>query len=83
MSNIIVTFKDGGAPITDYIIEKKSIHGREWSECGRTNGPICEAEIRDLKEGEEYQFRIKAVNKAGPGQPSDPSRKIIAKPRNR
>lgn len=34
-----------------------------------------------LKEGEEYQFRVMAVNKAGPGEPSDPSRKVVAKAR--
>lgn len=73
---------DGGAPITGYIVEKKAKHGRDWSECGKTSGAECEAEIRGLKEGEEYQFRIRAVNKAGPGEPSDPSRKVIAKHRN-
>jgi hypothetical protein len=34
-----------------------------------------------LKEGEEYQFRVIAVNKAG-GTESDPSRTMIAKARN-
>ncbi|KHN73749.1 Twitchin [Toxocara canis] len=73
---------DGGAPITNYIIEKKSKHAKDWTECGKTAGPECEAQIRDLKQGEEYQFRVRAVNKAGPGEPSDPSRRVIAKPRN-
>ncbi|KAK0400071.1 hypothetical protein QR680_003339 [Steinernema hermaphroditum] len=73
---------DGGAPITDYIIEKKGKHSRDWSECGKVPGDKTEAEIRGLKEGEEYQFRVKAVNKAGPGEASDPSRKVVAKARN-
>uniref|UniRef100_A0A1I7XRB2 non-specific serine/threonine protein kinase n=1 Tax=Heterorhabditis bacteriophora TaxID=37862 RepID=A0A1I7XRB2_HETBA len=73
---------DGGAPITQYIIEKKGKHGREWQECGKVSGDQTSAEILGLKEGEEYQFRIKAVNKAGPGEASDPSRKVVAKPRN-
>lgn len=72
---------DGGAPITGYIVEKKSKHGRDWQECAKV-GPECEAEILNLKEGEEYQFRIRAVNKAGPGEASDPSARVIAKPRN-
>ncbi|CAJ0587388.1 unnamed protein product, partial [Mesorhabditis spiculigera] len=72
---------DGGAPITGYIIEKKSKHGRDWQECAKV-GPQCEADVLNLKEGEEYQFRIKAVNKAGPGEASDPSQKVVAKPRN-
>ncbi|CAJ0936046.1 unnamed protein product, partial [Mesorhabditis belari] len=72
---------DGGAPITGYIIEKKSKHGKEWQECAKV-GPQCEADVLNLKEGEEYQFRIKAVNKAGPGEASDPSQRVTAKPRN-
>ncbi|KAJ1363943.1 Twitchin [Parelaphostrongylus tenuis] len=73
---------DGGAPITEYIIEKKGKHGREWQECGKVSGDETAATVTGLKEGEEYQFRVKAVNKAGPGEASDPSRKVIAKPRN-
>ncbi|ULT95623.1 hypothetical protein L3Y34_004374 [Caenorhabditis briggsae] len=73
---------DGGAPITQYIIEKKGKHGRDWQECGKVSGDQTNAEILGLKEGEEYQFRVKAINKAGPGEASDPSRKVVAKPRN-
>jgi len=73
---------DGGAPITQYVIEKKGKHGRDWQECGKVAGDQTTAEILGLKEGEEYQFRVKAVNKAGPGEASDPSRKVVAKPRN-
>ena len=35
--------------------------------------------IDGLTEGCEYQFRIKAVNKGGPSEPSDPSHSMIAK----
>ncbi|VDK42941.1 unnamed protein product, partial [Gongylonema pulchrum] len=73
---------DGGAPITGYVIEKRSKHSKDWSECAKTKGAECEAEVLGLKEGEEYQFRIRAVNKAGPGEPSDPSRRVVAKHRN-
>ncbi|OZC09937.1 hypothetical protein X798_03043 [Onchocerca flexuosa] len=73
---------DGGDPITGYIIEKRKKHAKDWVECSRTNGPECEANVLGLKEGEEYQFRIRAVNKAGMGEPSDPSKKVIAKHRN-
>uniref|UniRef100_A0A0N5D1Z0 non-specific serine/threonine protein kinase n=1 Tax=Thelazia callipaeda TaxID=103827 RepID=A0A0N5D1Z0_THECL len=70
---------DGGSPITGYIVEKRDKHSKDWSECFKTHGPECEAKILGLKEGEEYRFRIRAINKAGSGEASDPSRRVIAK----
>jgi len=46
-------------------------------------GDANAATVPNLTEGEEYQFRIIAVNKAGPGEASEPSDSVIAKPRNR
>lgn len=70
---------DGGAPIEGYIVEQKDAHTGEWKKVMET--PDTNASIKGLKEGEMYQFRVKAVNKAGPGQPSDPSDRQVAKPR--
>lgn len=71
--------KDGGAPIEKYLVEKRDNVTREWVQCAEVTGRT--ASIKGLKEGNEYQFRVKAVNKAGPGVPSDPSDKKVAKPR--
>ena len=72
---------DGGAPITSYIIEKKPRFGN-WEkaiEVPAKHG--CKASVPDLTEGEEYQFRIIAVNKGGPSDPSDPSQSVVCKSR--
>ncbi|MPC14073.1 Twitchin [Portunus trituberculatus] len=44
-------------------------------------GDVLEGTIPNLKEGNQYEFRIRAVNKAGPGEPSDPTKPIQAKHR--
>lgn len=73
--------RDGGAPITDYIIEKKTKGSPFWEEAGKVPGDATKATVPNLKEGEEYEFRIVAINKAGPSDPSDPSKSVVAKPR--
>ncbi|CAG2106083.1 unnamed protein product, partial [Medioppia subpectinata] len=73
---------DGGAPITSYIIEKKDRYSTKWQKAAEIIGDKCEARVPDLIEGMEYQFRVRAVNKAGPSGPSDASDSVTAKPRN-
>merc|ERR1712088_461257 len=79
---------DGGAEITEYVIEMKEKNMGQW-----VHGKTLKAkDIQDLGnslkvkqdgliEGCEYQFRIKAVNKGGPSKPSPPSVPMIAKTR--
>lgn len=71
---------DGGAPITGYVIEKKDKRGK-WTKAKEVPAGETSARVDGLEEGEEYQFRIAAVNKAGPGEFSEPSDRVIAKPR--
>ncbi|KPU74929.1 uncharacterized protein Dana_GF19006, isoform G [Drosophila ananassae] len=72
---------DGGAPITSYIIEKKDPSTGKWQKAFESNTPDCKARVNDLIEGKKYQFRVKAVNKAGQSKPSEPSDQLIAKDR--
>lgn len=45
-------------------------------------GDRTAAKVTDgIQEGHEYEFRIVAVNRAGPGEPSDTSKSVVAKPR--
>lgn len=73
--------KDGGTPVTTYIIEKRLKGSPLWDEAARVAGECTKTKITDVQEGEEYEFRLIAINKAGPSEPSDPTQPITAKPR--
>ncbi|XP_014680453.1 PREDICTED: twitchin-like, partial [Priapulus caudatus] len=73
--------KTGGAPIEKYIIEKKDKSLPFWEKAAEVPGDEHKGTVPNLLPGAEYEFRVVAVNKAGPGEPSDPSRSQVAKPR--
>lgn len=56
--------------------------GRQWVDVAKVPGDRTVAKVTDgIQEGHEYEFRIVAVNRAGPGEPSDTSKSVVAKPR--
>lgn len=75
--------QDGGSPITGYIIEKKDKFNPNWEKCAEIPGDVTTGKVPDLIEGVQYEFRVRAVNKAGPGEPSDATKPHIARPKNR
>lgn len=54
---------------------------RTWEEAARVPGTSTKGTVPNLTEGEEYEFRIIAVNKGGHSEPSEASIPVIAKPR--
>lgn len=72
---------DGGSPITGYIIELKDKYSPIWEKALETTTPKAAATIPGLIEGNEYQFRVIAVNEAGLSPPSEASKTFKAKPR--
>lgn len=63
---------DGGAPIQNYVIQKKD-RFKEWEDVLEVPGGETTATVEDLKENTECQFRIIAVNKAGRSPESEPT----------
>lgn len=51
----------------------------DWEPAIEVPGDKLEAKVPDLKEQAEYQFRVVAVNKAGPSPASDPTKMHIVK----
>ena len=74
---------DGGREITHYVVEQKGKYDLDFLEVTQTSRPLCEASVGDLREGQVYEWRVRAVNKAGQSKPSEPTDKHVAKHRNR
>lgn len=74
---------DGGSPITGYIVQKKEKGSPYWVNAVHVPPNQTSATVPDLTEGQEYEFRVIAVNAAGQSEPSEPSDLITAKPRYR
>lgn len=72
---------DGGAPIEEYVVEMKDEFSPFWNEVAHVPASQTNATVANLKEGSKYEFRIRAKNKAGLGDPSD-SASAVAKARN-
>ena len=53
----------------------------KWQKAVDIPGTKCEGRVPDLTEGLKYKFRVRAVNKAGPSEPSDESKSILVKAR--
>lgn len=65
---------DGGNPIQGYIVESKAANSSEWVPCNSFPTKNTELSADNVKAGVSYEFRVKAVNDAGPGAPSKPSK---------
>ena len=73
---------DGGSPITGYVIEKRDKFSPNWEKAAEIDGDVTSGKVKDLIEGNTYEFRVRAVNKAGPGEASEPTKPHLARPKN-
>lgn len=62
--------KDGGAFVSSYIVDKRETSRANWAQVSaKIKGDILEFNVEKLIEGHEYQFRIRAENMWGVGDP--------------
>jgi len=71
---------DGGSRIERYVLEKRPKGSNKWSKCpGHIDPDETEATAKNLDEGQEYDFRVVAVNKEGESEPLVTTEPIKAK----
>ncbi|NWW70854.1 MYOM3 protein, partial [Climacteris rufus] len=69
---------DGGSPILGYLIERCEAGSEEWVLCSAQPVKSCRCPVLGLAEGHTYQFRVKAVNRAGSSHPSRASEPVTS-----
>lgn len=66
--------RDGGNPIVGYNVEMRERGTNQWVPCNSFPLKTTEYTAGGVREGQTYEFRVAAVNAAGPGAPSKPSK---------
>lgn len=64
---------DGGSMVTTYYLQKRDKNHLRWITVHQNLVKGTSAKVYHMTEGNEYQFRVCAVNKAGEGPYSDVS----------
>lgn len=70
----------GGAPIEKFVIDKRETSG-DWTKACEVDGDQLEATVKNLSEDKNYEFRVTAVNKAGPGKSAILSKPVKTEPK--
>jgi titin len=60
---------DGGSPLTSYLVEVRPSTRTTWTKAGTVDGNTTTFTAPDLEPGNEYIFRVFAVNAEGQSAP--------------
>ena len=71
--------KDGGCPITGYLLERKTIKGILWNKIETVSADTFKYCFRNLYENTDYLLRVIAVNRIGNSSPLDCDSAITAR----
>jgi hypothetical protein len=71
---------DGGAAITDYLVQFSSDNGSTWTTFSDGTSTSATATVTGLTNGTAYKFRVAAVNSVGTGSYSTASASVTPNP---
>lgn len=71
---------NGGSQIIGYDVERRDRATGRWVKLNKEPSRTLDYYDDRVQEGHQYEYRVSAVNAAGPGKPSDTSNVFIAKP---
>jgi hypothetical protein len=71
---------NGGSAIIGYEIERRDVKNPRWVKLTKEPWRFTEYNDEKVSEGHQYEYRVTAVNAAGPGKPSDASNPFTARP---
>lgn len=69
---------NGGSTIAGYIIERKEAHSDRWMKINKNPVTMTRYRSSGLVEGQEYEYRITAINSRGAGKHSESSAITVA-----
>ena len=72
--------EDGGSPITGYAVEYRVEGGFKWVRA-TDDVDATKYTVKSLQEGNEYEFRVAGVNKAGVGAFTQCAMPVVVKER--
>nr|XP_034965839.1 myomesin-2 isoform X1 [Zootoca vivipara] len=71
----------GSSPVSGYFVDYKEEEGEEWLTFNEKPTSNRYQKVTELHEGRTYVFRIRPVNDAGVGKPSDVSEAVLVQAR--
>lgn len=73
----------GRTPVTGYFVDMKEANAKEdhWRGLNEAALKNTYLKVQGLKEGVSYMFRVRAINQAGVGKPSDLAGPVVAETR--
>lgn len=71
---------DGGSPLIHYLVERRERKSARWVKVNRDGAHLdTTLKVSGLTEGNIYQFRVTAINKAGESEASEVSLYVVCR----